>query len=87
VAKGYTPNPKGVRQIAQLASVQSVCLRAAEDIARAANLDDPRGRYVAEPVNVESGWDKEQRAGARVRETARGLGGLHRTLIRLTGTR
>ena len=84
MAKDYRPNKQGLIEIGQWSSVQAECMKVATEIARAANADDPRGKYKAEPAEVESGWQREKRAGARVRETQRGLGGLRRTLVRLT---
>lgn len=65
----YTPDEKGLRAIAQDATVQAQCLGVASRIASTANALDPDGLYVAEPAEVPSGWQDEQRAGATVTQT------------------
>lgn len=81
---GYKIANGGLKELGRLAGVQTECLRAAEKIAAAANQDDPTGRYRAETALVPSGWQQDDRAGARVKETKRGRGGLRRTLVRVT---
>ena len=83
----YTPDPAGLREIAQSSGVQAAALDAARTVSAVARADDPRGDYAERPATVTGGWANERRAGATVDETRRGDGARKRSLARAAGAR
>jgi hypothetical protein len=62
----YKPQPAGLRELAQSASVGAASLSAARRMAGNANAVGD-ATYEAAPATVTAGWANERRAGATVR--------------------
>ena len=62
----YTPDPRGLRELATSPGLQAAVLAAGERGAEFCRSADPVGRYVVEAERVTAGYNDETRAGAAV---------------------
>lgn len=65
-AVSYTPDPRGLRELAVSPGLQAAVLAAAERGAQFCRSQDPAGRYVVEAERVTAGFNDETRAGAAI---------------------
>lgn len=82
MAVRYTPDPRGLRELARSSAMTDAAMAGARAVERFARADNPSGDYAVTPAVVTAGWANEQRAGARVEETRMKAGARRRTLSR-----
>jgi hypothetical protein len=62
----YTPDARGLHELATSPGMQAATTAAAQRGAAAAAAADPRGKYVVSPTRVTAGRRDETRAGALI---------------------